>query len=512
MKNRLEKILEKLGFRKPRIVESPIQELNITTPVQTTEITETDSSESPIQQYSTVNGESKPETTSQKVSIEDKLIPKKSNLPSYNRKRIFGTENEYGIGGSVSFNGLPQWNTNGSLIYQDCGHIEYASPETSNPLDAVIFEKAGELLSQKYSSKLYKNNVDSVGNSFGAHENYYCFIPPNSLADILPFLVTRQIYAGSGKLNPDGTFEISQRASFMENSVGGDTTKNRGIICLKEESLTDESGYRLHLILGDANMCEVADFLKLGTTSLILDLAEDNKLPIINYNSNSAVNDIKNISSKASDWTLDGIQEKDKSGLSIQKQYLEAAKAAYKDRDEITNQLLYLWEDTLEKLEKDQDSLIGRVDWITKKALIDQYAKKYELPAGDPILRNIDLQYHDTDRETGLFYALQNQGKIERITTDEEIEKATTQAPTDTRAHARGRILAYINENKSLSEKFSVRTKMEWQTIYILTKGTDRCRSCGEYHDKEEPYSISDPFNRYENLAKQIIEEAEKKI
>ncbi len=353
-------------------------------------------------------------------------------VPSYGRKRIFGTENEYGVGGRTR--GLPGFIANGGKIYSDCGHIEYATPECSNPLEAVIYNKAGELLAQKYADKIYKNNVDSRGNTFGAHENYFTKASFKRLRTVIPFLVTRQIYAGTGKQMRYG-FSISQRSCHIEKNENSTSSDHRAILCTKKESLANDSEWmRLHLILGDANMSEVAEFLKIGTTGLVLDLVEDGLEPRLEYNNIYSVQDLHSISESTSDWQI----RQGEKATDIQRGYLKAAKKHYKGRDEITDTILALWQDTLDKLDRDPSALIGRVDWITKKALIDQYAQANNLDMTSLILRNIDLQYHDTDRERGLFYALQKQGKVERLATDEMIKHAMHVPPNDTRASLRG--------------------------------------------------------------------------
>ena len=362
-----------------------------------------------------------------------------SEIPKYKRKRIFGTENEYGVIG-ISPNLKNQFIQNGGKIYIDSGHLEYASPETSNPLEAVVYEKAGELLCKPLVSKIYKNNIDSLNNTFGAHENYFTKTEFTALKEIIPFLITRQIFAGSGNLDLSGIFNISQRSKKMECTMGVDTTRQRCILCTKKENHSNLEGWiRLHLILGDANMCEIADFLKMGTTALVLDLIEDNLLPQIKYNLEFAIKDLYNISDKTENWTVRGTLKEEKA-TDIQRLYLESASKSYKGRDEITDEILARWENTLNALDEIEDNpmrLVGELDWVTKKALIEAYAQKNNLKKDDYRLRNINLQYHDLDRDKSLFYVLQKQDKIERLITDELIENAKNNPPKDTRANIR---------------------------------------------------------------------------
>ena len=407
-------------------------------------------------------------------------------IPKYNRKRIFGTENEYGTTSiTPSPTSLPNFIPNGGRIYYDCLHIEYASPETSNPLEAIVYGKAGELLAQKYASKIYKNNVDTKGDTFGAHENYFIQTSLEEVRSIIPFLITRQIFAGAGRLKRDASYEIAQRSSKISSAVNNKTTDDRAILNTKNEPLADLLGWwRLHLILGDANMCEVADFLKLGTTGLVLDLAEDGKLPKRAYLDKKTVYDIQMISKHLSQWMCG--EEK---ATNIQREYLSAAKA-YQGRDPITDEILLRWESTLDALDEDPMQLIGMVDWVTKKALIDQYQKQHQLPPDHPQLRNIDLQYHDTSRD-GLFYTLQKQGKIERIITDSLIEHATTHPPKDTRAFFRGNAV-----KRGIKE-------VSWDE-FIDPQDGKWCESCRAYHGNQVIVKLNNPFNTYENLLEKL--------
>ena len=222
--------------------------------------------------------------------------------------------------------------------------------------------------------------------------------------------------------------------------MGVDTTRQRSILCTKKENHSNLEGWiRLHLILGDANMCEIADFLKMGTTALVLDLIEDNLLPQIKYNLEFAIKDLYNISDKTENWTVRGTLKEEKA-TDIQRLYLESASKSYKGRDEITDEILARWENTLNALDKIGDNpmqLVGELDWVTKKALIEAYAQKNNLKKDDYRLRNINLQYHDLDRDKSLFYVLQKQDKIERLITDELIENAKNNPPKDTRANIR---------------------------------------------------------------------------
>ncbi|HLC73492.1 MAG TPA: proteasome accessory factor PafA2 family protein [Candidatus Nanoarchaeia archaeon] len=406
-----------------------------------------------------------------------------SSIPKYGRKRIFGTENEYGTG--YILRELPplQFIPNGGRIYLDCGHVEYASPETSNPLEAVVFEKAGELISRPYSTELFKNNVDSEGHDFGAHENYFTRASTYDLITALPFFVTRHIYAGSGRLRNSGRFELSQKIPYLSRITGSGNVHDKALISTKQEDLSRVAGWRrLHLTLGDANMCEVADFLKLGTTSLVLDLIEDGLLPDIGYKYAPlmALDDARRVNSSSGSWKINGTGRPRKA-IGVQRRYLEAAKTHYQGRDEITDELLNRWEFTLDQLDRDPMQLVGSIDWVTKLALIQGFAEKHNLPLNHPRLRNIDLQYHDLDRRTSLFYRLQESGGIERLVSDDLINQATKLPPKDTRANFRGR---FVTKASPLGDGVA------WD--YCVLDRFDP--------NRERVITIPDPFDNYDYI------------
>src|SRR5579872_2449815 len=185
--------------------------------------------------------------------------------------------------------------TNGARLYVDHAHPEYSAPECTNPLDAVIWDKAGERVMEAAARhvasvpgaaklQLYKNNVDGKGASYGSHENYLMSrqTPFSAvIAGLTPFLVSRQVVTGSGRvgIGPAGDepgFQLSQRADYIEVEVGLETTLKRGIINTRDEPHADADRYRrLHVIIGDANLSETSTYLKLGTTALVLDLIEE---------------------------------------------------------------------------------------------------------------------------------------------------------------------------------------------------------------------------------------------
>ncbi len=383
-----------------------------------------------------------------------------SDTPRYERKRIFGTEAELGtLGGTEKLHVQREFLRNGGLIYLDLNHLEYASPETRDPVSAIAYARAGEIIvSHKYpQARFFRNNVayslpdpkalknDLELITFGAHESYFTYAHCYD-RKLLPFLVTRQIFAGAGRLRHDGAFEITQRSAFIESEISARSTVDRGIINVREEPLASVNGWqRLHLILGDANMCEVAEFLKLGATGLVLDLAEDDSLPSLEYplpkkgESFLSVRDIKKISQQHKDWKVSGLEKKIKKATDVQRAYLNAAKRYY-DRDEVTTDLLDRWEYVLNCLDEDPRQLFGEVDWVTKLYVLNAVAERHDLPMTDSLVAEYDLNYHNINPSESVFYKLQQAGKIKRIVTDEFIARAAQEPPPNTRAYVRGKI------------------------------------------------------------------------
>ncbi len=406
------------------------------------------------------------------------------HIPNFENSIILGTEHELGmaIGNcwdlekkEISLT-LPGFVSNGGRIYMDCSHIEICTPETRNPFQTLVYEKAMELLCLKgeYVSRIYKNNVDNNGNTWGAHENYFTSLKDAELYGLIPFFVTRQIMTGAGRQN--GGFHISQRASFICQNISHNTIQARGIICIRQEE-EYKGRRRIHIIVNEGNMCEGAILLKLGTARLMFELAEQKKLPkkLAEYDLSSAVEDIRRISESTSNWQLSGIKMK-----ATELQYLcyEACNKHYKGRDEGTDIVLKLWSDTLEKLERDPRELFGRLDWVTKKLIFDSLQEEGEIK--EESLKCHDIEYHNISREEGLFFLWQKAGKIEKYFSDKLIERAMYKPPRDTRAFFRGNLIKKLNGKPRRYQR-----SIDWHVVY---KGavieTD----------------LSDPYNSYEHL------------
>jgi Pup amidohydrolase len=356
---------------------------------------------------------------------------------------------------------------NGARYYVDHAHPEYSTPECASPRELVVHDKAGERILERSLHELeailpsgqrvaiYKNNSDGKGNSYGTHENYLVdrATPFASLVrDLTPFFVSRQVFTGAGKLGTEGQFEdddrsryqLTQRADFFETEVGLETTLKRPIINTRDEPHADPDKYRrLHVIIGDANMCEVATYLKVGTTALVLKMIEDEFLPNL-----SLVNPVSALHQVSRDTTCRTLVRLDDdrrlTPVQLQWEFLDHAKKFVEQEDDTAANadVLQRWEDVLTGLEDDPLGLHRELDWVAKYRLMDGYRQRDGLDWSDPKLRLVDLQYHDVRRDKGLYYRLAQGGKVQRLVSDAEIDRAVMEPPEDTRAYFRGRCIS----------------------------------------------------------------------
>jgi len=371
---------------------------------------------------------------------------------------------------------------NGARLYTDHAHPEYSTPECRSARDAVASEKAGEAILLEAlrlardalpdpETGLFKNNTDHQGHSYGSHENYLldaaahevCLVqsPGRAVEGLVPFLATRQLLAGAGKGGGDGAggvgrgYQVSQRADFMEAVFGLATTHSRALINTRGEHHADPRRFRrLHLILGDANLCEVASYLKIGTTQIVLRMLEDGALPG-GWALRDPVDAVRRISRHWDD-PVELTDGRTATALEVQEQYLAAARA-YATRGDLadapeTERILDLWAEVLHGLERlrlsedleildDPGGLARRLDWVLKLWLLNRYRRGKGAGWDHPYLKTLDLQYHNIDRERGLFYHLQGQGLVERIVDDAEVARLVAEPPADTRAYFRGRCI-----------------------------------------------------------------------
>ncbi|MFQ5455393.1 MAG: depupylase/deamidase Dop [Nitrospirota bacterium] len=351
---------------------------------------------------------------------------------------------------------------NGGRLYVDGAHPEYSTPECSNARDVVLYEKAGDRIvdicrkianqfrSERDKFIIYKNNTDGKGNSYGYHENYLVkrIIPFGKLMEqLVPFFVTRQIYAGAGKVsysNKECPYQISQRADFFEVLVDLNTMVKRPIMNTRDEPHADPEKYRrLHVIVGDSNMSEFTSFLKIGTTDIVLSMIEDG-IFLKGLELETPVRAMKDISRDTSLKKRIKLSDGRKlTAIEIQREYLEkavkyAASIGSEDVSDVTLDVLKKWEYVLERLEKEPMELSREIDWIIKRDLLLSYIEKKGCNWSNPDVSMINLQYHDIRLDKGLYYTLERNGRVERIIEDEDIEEARDIPPSDTRAYFRG--------------------------------------------------------------------------
>jgi proteasome accessory factor A len=350
---------------------------------------------------------------------------------------------------------------NGARYYVDHAHPEYSCPEVTNARDLVIHEKAGERIveqSRRDANRvlppgtqmlIYKNNSDRKGNSYGSHENYLMDRRTSFkqiVEHLMPFFVTRQIYSGAGKVGSENRahpceYQLSQRADFFETEVALDTMVKRPIINTRDEPHADREKYRrLHVIVGDANMSEFTIWLRNGLTALVLAMIEDGAIDR-DLSFRDPVRAIKEISHDATCRREVEMQNgRRRTAIQVQQQYLEMARryVATREVDPEVKDLVVEWERVLGSLERDPMELRGEIDWIIKRALIEGFMERKGVDWGSPQVQMLDLQYHDLRPDKGLYYVLERQGRVKRVVTDAEIERAVLYPPEDTRAYFRG--------------------------------------------------------------------------
>ena len=358
--------------------------------------------------------------------------------------------------------------SNGARLYTDHAHPEYSTPECTTLHEVVAQEKAGERilaecarrrnlkLPSEQVVRLYKNNTDFSGHSYGCHDNYLMRrdVPWDRIVGgVLPFLVTRQIFAGAGKMGIEaegaasqpGTYQISQRADFFSVLVSIDTMNQRPLVNTRDEPHADASQYRrFHVIVGDANMSEWATALKIGTTALVLGLIEEGAAPQIEIA--QPINATKSISrDQTYDWIIELTDGRKISAIDVQRLYLGAVRKTADPADSEKRWLLQEWENVLNDLERDVLLCRDRVDWVAKRQLLEALREEEQLSWSDPWLQSIDLEYHNIVPDDGLYYELVRQGAMRRVVSEADIKRAIFAPPEDTRAYFRGRAVARFN-------------------------------------------------------------------
>jgi proteasome accessory factor A len=448
------------------------------------------------------------------------------------QRRIFGIETEYGVTcvlrgqrrlspdevARYLFRRVVSWGRssnvfleNGSRLYLDVGsHPEYATPECDSLYDLVAHDRAGERILEGLVGSaeerlteegirgdiyLYRNNTDSAGNSYGCHENYLIRRHADfqrTIDTLIPYLVTRQIWSGAGKLlnTARGTvYSLAQRAEHIWEGSSSATTRSRPIINTRDEPHADAEMYRrLHVIAGDSNMSEYVTYAKTGVTVALLQMLEDEVV----FRDLTLENPIRAIREISHDVTcrrrIRLANGRELSALDIQWEYLERVMRYSRTSDvgPEVERAISMWEHLLTGLEKDPMTLHREVDWVAKLHLMDRYQLKHNLPLSSPKLALIDLNYHDVNRDRGLYYKMERAGLMDRIVTDTAISKAMVTPPGTTRARLRGE---FIRAAKAKRRDFTV----DWVHLK-LNDQAQRTVLC------------KDPFKAYDERVDRLIE------
>ena len=427
---------------------------------------------------------------------------------------------------------------NGGRLYIDAvgSHEEYATAECSDLLDLIRHDRAGRMLLSQLVNDLkledavsfHNNSIDHFGgHTFGCHENYLVQIEDRFFTDalsyLLPFLVTRQIFAGIGRvgghklarpssknnimtmgehevdyvwvsnfygveIDKGVDFQLSQRADHIVKTISSRVRFNRAIINPKWDSYYSYNNFhRLHVLFGESNMSEYALMLKVGTTSLVLDLIEEGTVP----NDVEVLDPLETLRSVSRDptfkWMVKMKSGKMMPAIDLQRRYLEAAKKYLRNRDDQTNMILREWESILNDLETDPLSTSDRLDWSAKYQLYSQYIQENEVGWHDDIMQSLDLEYHNINPNAGLFYGLEEAGAIRRLVKEEEVQAAITCPPQNTRALGRGQIVS------QLIAKPGSRYVIDWDAIYI---------------ERNRQLDLKNPFHTYEKEAARFLKGA----
>ena len=403
---------------------------------------------------------------------------------------------------------------NGGRVYIDMGHIEHATPECTGLFDLVAADRAGERLVQRAldqlgladSAAFFKNNIDHyTGATFGCHENYLVRreVPFSQvlLPTMLPFFVTRQIFAGAGRVGchtdifeygnaeDEGVeFQLSQRADHIVTEIYQWIQFSRAIINTRDEPLADWGLYRrLHLLVGDSNMMEYATALKVGTTALVLQLLEEQERVICDdiklLDPVQATRDISRDMTYR--WEVQLEDGRYTTATEIQRAYLDLAERYLRGRDEESDWVLDEWRFVIDALEHDPGCLVDRVDWVAKKWLLEYFMREEGLDWQDTWIQSLDLEYHNLNTARSLYFDLYERGLVKRIVSDEQINQAITHPPANTRALARSRVMRALTDQKT-------RYQIDWDSICV---GDDKF------------LSLDDPFLTYDREVEVFIRE-----
>ena len=384
--------------------------------------------------------------------------------------------------------------SNGSRFYNDHAHPEYSTPECSTLAEIVAQDEAGERilgeccrrrnlkLPPGQTARLYKNNTDFVGHSYGCHDNYLMRrdVPWERIVrDVVPFLVTRQIFAGAGKMGIEGEdsagepgiFQIAQRSDFFSVLCSIDTMNRRPLVNTRDEPHANAEKYRrFHVIIGDANMSQFATALKIGTTALVLELIEQGNAPALELA--HPIEATRLISrDQTGRWLVELRDGRTISSIEVQRLYLAAAREHCTGLNEDSAWILREWEAVLNDLETDVSRCRDRLDWVAKKFLLTTLQEAEKLEWTDAWLQSVDLEYHNVSLEEGLFYELVRCGQMRRLVSEDEVRHAVFHPPETTRAFFRGRAVARFNREI---------TSLQWDEIAFGKHFTARLREPAE--------------------------------
>ncbi|OQW56790.1 MAG: hypothetical protein A4S17_13310 [Proteobacteria bacterium HN_bin10] len=437
--------------------------------------------------------------------------------------------------------------TNAGRIYIDMGHIEYASPECATLADIVASDRAGDLILQQAlhdlalsdEVSLIKNNIDhETDATFGSHENYLVSrrfpFTRRGLQPLVTFLVTRQIFTGAGRIGAAGDaeswmqvgqiivprsgmgesrhrplvpFQLSQRSDHIVNDFFEWVQHNRAIVNTRDEPLADPNQYRrIHLLLGDSNMAELATALKLGATALVLQLIEEGQAPadLAIFEPVEALQEISRDETRA--WLVRLESGETISAIDIQERFLEAARIRFHGQDDETDWVLGQWESILKDLRGDYAALVGRVDWASKLWLLESFREAERLDWADPTLKSLDLEYHNLNAAKGLYFGLLDEGRVPRVTTDQAIALAQERPPRNTRAFGRGELVRHLLDcpaSRTPTEPQEDRMRPEgFFPPYIINWTAFQLRG-------QAPFLMADPFKTYAQQVKEHLSQSE---
>jgi proteasome accessory factor A len=437
--------------------------------------------------------------------------------------------------------------TNAGRIYIDMGHIEYASPECATLADVVASDRAGDAILQQAlhdlglsdDVSLIKNNIDhETDATFGSHENYLVSrrfpFTRRGLQPLVTFLVTRQLFTGAGRVGaagdaeswmqvgqlivpraglresrhrPSVPFQLSQRSDHIVNDFFEWVQHNRAIVNTRDEPLADPNQYRrIHLLLGDSNMAETATALKLGTTALVLQLIEEGHAPteFSIFEPVEALQELSRDETRA--WLVRLDSGNTVSAIDVQEAFLETAQRRYGGQDEETDWILTEWAQVLKDLRGDYAALVGRVDWASKLWLLESFREAEGLDWSAPLIKSLDLEYHNLNAAKGLYFGLLDEGRVPRVTTDQAILLAQTQPPRNTRAFGRGELVRHLIEsppNDQSAGSGETHTPAEgFFPPYIINWSAFQLRG-------HAPFLMADPFKTYAQQVREHLRPSE---